>query len=181
MKANTEQPKVKETEPLMRKIRLAKITINTGNGSDERQQELAAKLLNYITNRKVLNALSRKRIPAFGISTNQKIGAYVSVRGEEAKFLAKRLFAAVDYRIKRSSVIGNSVNFGIKEYIDIAGIKYNPEIGMLGMNVNLSFVRPGFRVALKKRGASKIPKKHKQISYEEIADYLKKEFNVIIE
>ena len=44
--------------------------------------------------------------------------------------------------------MGN-VSFGILEHIDIR-IKYDPKIGILGLNVTVRLARPGFSVAYKK-------------------------------
>ncbi len=73
------------------------------------------------------------------------------MRGEPAKKLVMKLFEAVDNKIKETAITNNSLSFGIPEYIDISGVKYDPKVGMLGMNVNVSFKRSGLRVALRKR------------------------------
>ncbi|MCL5430425.1 MAG: hypothetical protein M1504_03025 [Candidatus Marsarchaeota archaeon] len=85
---------------------------------------------------------------------------------------------AIDSRLKESSVSNNSLSFGIREYIDIAGVKYDPKIGMLGMNVNITFQRKGRRVEIRKIRVSKIPKKHGVVTRDEIKDYMKKEYKV---
>ncbi len=165
---------------IMRDLRLNKLVINIGTGSDENLQLNAKRLIEAITGRKPANEISRTRNPSFKIAKGQKIGAFVTIRGEHAKKLAVKLFDAVDNKIKESSITSNSLSFGIAEYIDISGVKYDPKIGMLGMNVNLSFRRSGLRVALRKRRNSKVPSKHRSVSREEIIDYIKKEFNVSI-
>ncbi|MFP3279363.1 MAG: hypothetical protein RXP92_03585, partial [Candidatus Micrarchaeota archaeon] len=68
----------------------------------------------------------------------------------------------------------NSVSFGIKEYIDFSGIKYDPKIGMFGMNVNAVFTRNGKRVSTRRRKRSKQGKEHATVKREEIIDYLTK-------
>ena len=40
-----------------------------------------------------------------------------------------------------------SVSFGLKEHIEIPGIRYDPEIGIWGMNVSVLLERPGGRVS----------------------------------
>jgi large subunit ribosomal protein L5 len=162
----------------MREIKVNKLVINIGTGSDESVQGNAKQLIKMITGRKPADEVSRTRNPAFKIAKGQKIGAFVTVRGEDAKKLIKKLLEAVDNRIKYSSITENSMSFGIPEYIDISGVKYDPKIGMLGMNVNISFKRNGLRVAFRKRQNGKIPAKHRSISREEIQEYIKREFGV---
>ncbi|MCW6159875.1 MAG: 50S ribosomal protein L5 [Candidatus Micrarchaeales archaeon] len=165
-------------ENKMRELVLDKLVINIGTGSDENTQAHAKRLLEIITNRKPADAVSKKRNPAFKVSKGQKIGAFVTIRGQDIKPLASRLIDAVDNRLKETAVADNSVSFGIHEYIDISGVKYDPKIGMLGMNVNLAFKRRGTRVALRKRMRATIPKKHRIVERDRIKDYMTKEFKV---
>jgi large subunit ribosomal protein L5 len=162
----------------MRKIKINKVVINIGTGSDEQMQANAKRLIEIITGRKPANELSRTRNPAFKIAKGQKIGAFVTVRGQDARKLAARLFEAVDNKVKYESVTNNSISFGIPEYIDISGVKYDPKVGMLGMNVNVSFMRSGRRIAYRKIKQSSVSKEHRTITRDEILDYIKTEFNV---
>jgi large subunit ribosomal protein L5 len=162
----------------MRQMRINKLVINIGTGSDEAQQTNARRLLEIITGRKPANEISRHRNPAFKISKGQKIGAFVTIRGEQARPLATKLFDAVDNKVSDRAITANGVSFGIKEYIDISGIKYDPKVGMLGMNVNLSFRRSGLRVALRKRMRSNVPAQHRAVPREEIKQFLEREFKI---
>lgn len=167
-----------EKENAMKDLVLEKLVINIGTGGDDNVQAHAKRLLEIITDRKPSNAISKKRNPAFKVVKGQKIGAFVTVRGRSIKPLAKRLIDAVDSRLKETSVSENSVSFGIHEYIDISGVKYDPKIGMLGMNVNLAFKRKGARVALRKRMRARIPRRHRIVPKEDIKEYMKKEYSV---
>jgi large subunit ribosomal protein L5 len=162
----------------MEDIRINKVVINIGTGSDEQLQSSAKRLIEIITGRKPADELSRTRNPAFKIAKGQRIGAFVTVRGDDAKKLITRLFEAVDNKIKPRAITNNSISFGIPEYIDISGVKYDPKVGMMGMNVNVSFRRNGLRVSLRKNAQGKVHPKHRTIGREEIIDYIKKEFKV---
>ncbi len=162
----------------MRAIRVDKVIINIGTGASDEHAASAKKLIELVTKAKPTYALARKRIPTFKIAKGTKIGAFVTVRGPRAKELAQKLFTAVDNRVKPSSVTNNTVNFGIHEYIDISGIKYDPSIGMMGMNVNVSFRRPGLRTELKKRASGKVKRSHRTIGRVELVEYLSREFKV---
>ncbi|MGC8652153.1 MAG: 50S ribosomal protein L5 [Candidatus Micrarchaeia archaeon] len=162
----------------MRDIYISKVVINIGTGSDSNMHDNAVKILQAITQAKPADEIARRRNPAFKVAKGQKIGAFVTLRGKKAAELLPRLFEAVDNRIKPSSISTNSVNFGIKEYIDVSGIKYDPKIGMLGMNVNVTLSRPGMRVMLRKARRADVPAKHSIIGKDEIKNYLKSKFNV---
>jgi large subunit ribosomal protein L5 len=165
-------------ENSMKEIQINKVVINIGTGSDQQLHASARLLIEIITGRKPADELSRTRNPAFKIAKGQKIGAFVTVRGEDARKLIVRLFEAVDNKVKIEAITNNSISFGIPEYIDISGVKYDPKVGMLGMNVNVSFKRSGLRVALKKIKQSRVSKKHRTITKEQIIDYIGKEFSV---
>ncbi|MCL5430426.1 MAG: 50S ribosomal protein L5 [Candidatus Marsarchaeota archaeon] len=113
----------------MKAINVEKLVINMGTGSDENIQHNAKRLLEIVTGRKPADAYSKKRNPAFKISKGQKIGAFVTIRGKEIRPIATKMLDAIDSRLKESSVSNNSLSFGIREYIDIAGVKYDPKIG----------------------------------------------------
>jgi len=90
--------------------------------------------------------------------------------------LLKRLFAAVDNRIRKKQIAVNHFSFGIKEYIEIPGEEYDREIGTMGFNVTVVFSRKGKRVGRKKIKHGRIPEKQ-AVSREEILHFLKLNFN----
>ncbi|MEM3227490.1 MAG: 50S ribosomal protein L5 [Candidatus Micrarchaeaceae archaeon] len=165
----------------MLKIKVSKVVVNIGTGNDEQKQSNALLLLQKLTGAKPASAISRRRLPEFKIAKGQKIGAFVSLRGAAATEVLKRLFSAVDNKLSRKQVVDNAVNFGIKEYIDVDGLKYDPKLGMMGMNVNISFARRGARVAARKRLRSIESKRHRLVPREEIIPFLYENFNVSVE
>ncbi|MEM3253432.1 MAG: hypothetical protein QXS71_03360, partial [Candidatus Micrarchaeaceae archaeon] len=144
------------------------------------QINAAKTLLNRLTGHNAVATFSKKRRPSLKLKKGQIIGAMVTLRKDEAKEMLAKALDAENNTIKSSSIIDNSLSFGVKEYIDFAGIKYDPKIGMMGLNVNVSFSRKGKRVELRRRGRAKIAAKHATVKKEEIADYLRKNFNVKI-
>ena len=103
----------KEDNP-MRRILINKLVINIGTGNDEKQQANAKKLLQQISGFKPADSISTKRIPSFKISKGAKIGAFVTVRNESARKLAKKLFEAAGNKVAERSIQDNTVNFGIQ-------------------------------------------------------------------
>ena len=121
---------------------------------------------------------TNKRIPGWGLRPGLSIGCKLTLRGKEAEALLERLLHAKDKKLSRKQ-FDNEGNFafGIPEYIDIQNIKYNPEIGITGLEVAVTLERPGFRIKRKKIGSSIIPRKHR-ISREEAAAFIASKFNV---
>ena len=73
----------------------------------------------------------------------------------------------------------NKASIGLKEYIDLPNVNYDPDIGIVGMDVSVTLERPGFRVKKRRIKKSKIGKKH-LISKGETIEWLKKKFGVRI-
>ena len=163
----------------MRNIRLEKVTLNIGCGSDREKLERATKLLEKLTGRKVVITKTRKRT-TFGMARNRPIGVKVTLRGKQAEDMLKKALEAVGFKLKASQFdeFGN-FSIGIREYIDLPGIKYDPSIGVLGMDVCVTLERPGYRVKRRKVKKSKIGRKH-IITKEEAMEWVKSKFGVSI-
>jgi large subunit ribosomal protein L5 len=69
------------------------------------------------------------------------------------------------------------VSFGVPEYIDIPGVSYNPDVGIMGFEACITLERPGFRVKRRRLRTAAIHRRHR-ISREEAIDFMKKEFEV---
>jgi len=92
---------------------------------------------------------------------------------EDMKLL-KQLLGGVDYKLKPKQFDDEgNMSFGIKEYIEIPGLEYNRDIGILGFEIDVSFKRKGKRVKLRKIKQGKYPKKQ-AVTKEEIIEFLKK-------
>jgi large subunit ribosomal protein L5 len=165
----------------MKEIRIEKITLNKGVGESGENLKKAIKLLHTISSRKPISNVSNKRIPKWGVRPGLEIGTKVTIRGKDAEELLKRLFVAVENRIKPTS-FGRDGNFsfGIPEYIEIPEIQYDPEIGIVGLEVAITLERPGYRIKKRKYIKSKIGKNH-LITREDAMEYVKTKFNVNIE
>lgn len=165
----------------MRDIRIEKVTLNIGAGKDAGKLEKGLVLLEKISDAKPTKTTTNKRIAGWGLRPGLPIGCKVTVRGERAEELLKQLLGAVDLKL-RSKQFDNKGNiaFGIPEYIDIPGIDYDPEIGVTGLQVCVTLVRPGFRIKKRRLQNKKIHKRH-AISKEDALEYMKKTFNVILE
>ena len=71
------------------------------------------------------------------------------------------MLPVVDNKVSKSSfdVRGNFA-FGLKEHIEIKGVKYDPDIGIFGMDVCVSVNRPGQRVKIRRRENRPVGPKH---------------------
>ena len=164
----------------MLKPKIEKVVINCCVGKSGEPLEKAMRILQELTGQKPSIRRAKKTIKDFGIRRKEPIACVVTLRGERAREFLSRAFQAVDNRISKSSFdeMGN-FSFGIKEHIDIPGVKYDPELGIIGMDVSVALERPGFRVKRRRRARSKIGTEH-LLSPDEAISFIREEFNVEI-
>jgi large subunit ribosomal protein L5 len=164
----------------MREINLEKVTINLGAGEAGPKLEKSQKILETISGNKIIITTTHKRT-TFGGAKRRPIGVMTTLRNEQARELLIRLLQAVDNKLKKSSFDKNgNFSFGIVEYIHIPGIKYDPDVGILGMDVAVTLTRPGYRIKDRRLRPGKIGHNHR-IKPEESVEWVKKEFGVKIE
>jgi len=168
----TQKAKTK-IENIMRTIKIERVVLScaaTGTDLDK-----SVKLLEIISKGKPQKVASTKRIPAFGVRPGLEVGTNITLRGEKAIQLLKKLLGAVENILKEKQVSENHFSFGIHEYIEIPGIEYQREIGIRGLSITVVFSRPGLRVKRKKIKQGHVP--HRQsISKEEIINYMEENF-----
>jgi large subunit ribosomal protein L5 len=166
----------------MRKISIGKVVVNIGVGKSGEAVERARKVLEQITSQKPSSRKAKKSIRDFGTHQGEPIGLVVTARGQErCKELIMRLLIAREKKMNASSFDDRgSVSFGLKEHIEIPGIRYEPEIGIWGMNVSVLLERPGYRVSRRMRKSASLGRSH-VVSKDEAIEYFKREFEVVVE
>ena len=158
---------------VMRKIKIEKVVLGVGGTGDN--LEKGVKLLKILTGKKPAKMKSNKRIPSLGVRPKLEVGAIVTIRKNAEDFL-KRMLIPIDNKLKEKQISENNFSFGIQEYIEIPGIEYQRDIGIIGFDVTVVFVRAGKRVKLKKMKKGKIPKRQ-MIPKEEIIKFMEEKFN----
>lgn len=161
-----------KTENPTRQIKIEKIVLSVGGTAE--QLEKGVKLLNLITGKKPAKMKSHKRIPAFGVRPKLEVGAVVTLRKDVHEIL-KRMLTAIDNRLKKKQMSVNNFSFGIKEYIEIPGMDYQRDIGVMGLDITVVFKRAGRRVKLRKIKAGKIPARQ-IITKQEIIKFMEDNF-----
>ena len=159
----------------MRKVKIEKVVLNIGGTGDT--LERGVKLLRLLANKTPCKTKSQKRIPDLGVKPGLEVGVMVTLRKDMENFI-KKMLTAIDNKLRKKQVGKNSFSFGIKEYIEIPGVEYQREIGILGFDVTIVFKRSGRRVRLKKIKQGKIPNKQ-DISKEEIIKFMEEHFGTV--
>lgn len=163
-----------------RELKVFKVTINIGCGGDEDAIERAKKLLVMLTDgKKPVVTLSRRR-STFGIAKHKPVGVMTTVRGKKAMEFLKLALGGVDNRLKGSQFDAEgNFSFGVREYIEMPGIKYSHDIGMLGFDVAVSMERAGFGISKRRIQKRKIPRAHR-IKREESMEWARNNLGVEI-
>jgi large subunit ribosomal protein L5 len=165
----------------MDQVKIAKATVNIGVGESGERLARAEKLLVNITDQKPVRTISKVTNPEFGIRKGQPIACKVTLRNEKASKAVKMILEGIGNTIKSTQFdTQGNVAFGIHEHIDIPGMRYDPDIGIFGMNVAITFEKPGYRIKRRKIQNKKVPVKH-QVTKEETMEFMKNEFQVNIE
>ena len=164
----------------MQEVIIAKATVNIGVGEGGENLVKAQKLLDSMTGQKSIKTFSKVTNPEFGIRKNQPIACKVTLRGEKADKAIIMVLDGIGNKLKsRQFDSQGNVSFGINEHIDIPGMRYDPDIGIYGMNVSVTFEKPGYRIKKRKIQRKKIPDKH-MVTKEETMKFMQEKFQVKI-
>ncbi|MBZ9571594.1 50S ribosomal protein L5 [Methanobrevibacter sp. TMH8] len=164
----------------MEEVGIAKATLNIGVGESGERLSRAMNLLTTLFGQEPVKTFSKVTNPEFGIRKHQPIACKVTLRGEKADNAIKMILDGIGNRLGEQQFDDQgNVSFGIAEHIDIPGIRYDPDIGIFGMNISVTFEKPGYRIKRRKIQKRKIPKRH-MVKKEETMKYMEENFQVKI-
>jgi len=145
----------------MRQIYIEKLIVNICVGESGDKLTKAGRVLKELTDQEPVFSVARLTVRTFGIRRNEKIAAHVTVRGPKAEEILNKGLQVHEYELKdmNFSTTGN-FGFGIQEHIDL-GLKYDPSVGIYGMDFYIVLGRPGFRVSRKKRACARVGVTHR--------------------
>jgi len=162
----------------MRDIRIEKVVVNVGVGEAGEKLVKAQKVIELVTKQKSVQTLSHQAVRDWGVRRNMPIGTRVTLRGTSAEAF---LTSALEIRSNRlpgySFDPRGNFSFGIQDYTDFPGMKYDPEIGVFGMDVSVSLMRPGWRVSRRASRARPIPRRHR-VSRDDGIQFMKDRFKL---
>jgi len=142
-----------------RAIRVIKVVVNAGVGESGEPRTKAEKVLQMVTRQKPVATKAHSTNRDFGIRAGQEIGAKVTLRGEVAVDFLQRAFEARDRQLDSDSIDRNgNFSFGVADYTDFAGMKYDPAIGIYGMDVAVELGRAGFRIRTRRIQSRSLPR-----------------------
>ena len=162
----------------MRDLKIGKVVVNITQGQSGEPLDRAMTILENLTSQKPSTRRAKQTIRTWGIRRNEPIACMVTLRGEKANDILRKTFPAVGNRINPRSFDQNgNFAFGIREHIDIPGQRYDPSLGIVGMDIMATVERPGYRVSRRKRARSRVGQSHR-VTREESIEFIKQSFGV---
>jgi len=163
-----------------RTLRVVKAVVNVGVGESGEPLTKAEKVLQMVTGQKPIQTRAHTTNRDFGIRKGQAIGAKVTLRGPVAVAFLARAFDARDKQLDADSIDRNgNFSFGIADYTDFSGMKYDPAIGIHGMDISVEVGRSGFRVRDRRARPRPIPRRLRSTGPETRA-FLQLKFGVTV-
>lgn len=170
-----------KTQNPLREVIIEKVTVNIGVGESGEELEKSAKILKVLTKKNPVKTKCKVKLPTWGIRPGLPIGTKVVLRGKDAKeFLIWTLKAKENKLPKKCFSKQGNFSYGVHEYLDLPGIKYDPNLGIRGFDVCVNLKRRGYRVKQRKHDKRKIGQNH-LVTKEDAIDFVKKELKIVVE
>ncbi len=162
----------------LRKLKIIKVVVNAGVGESGEARTKAERVLEMVTHQKPVATRAHSTNRDFGIRQGQEIGAKTTLRGPEAVAFLEQAFEARDRQLDPNSIdrFGN-FSFGIADYTDFTGMKYDPQIGIHGMDIAVEIGRSGWRVRDRRTRSAPIPRRLRS-TRDETRRFLEERFKV---
>ncbi|CAF2934654.1 unnamed protein product [Rotaria sp. Silwood2] len=160
-----------KSKNFMRDLRIRKLCLNICVGESGDRLTRASKVLEQLTGQTPVFSKARYTVRSFGIRRNEKIGVFCTVRGEKAKEILEKGLKVKEYELHKGN-FSEMGNFGF-------GIKYDPSIGIYGMDFYVVLGRAGFDIGKRKHKKSRIGASHR-ITKEEAIKWFQQTYEGVI-
>ena len=163
----------------MREPAIEKVVVHMAVGEGGRELQNAQEILEEITGQHSVQTLANRTIAEFNIREGDPIGAKTTLRGEDAHEFLKTALPLTSLSVSQFDDTGN-FSFGVAEHTEFPSQEYDPQIGIYGLDVTVTVVRPGYRVSKRDQETRSIPSGH-QMTPEDAASYVEANFDVEVD
>lgn len=162
----------------MQAPRIAKVTVNIGVGEGGEKLQKAEKVLAKLTGHKPVRTIGKETNRELGVKPGDPLGCKVTLRGEDAdKFVQRALYTRKNKVYGYSFDNQGNLQFGVSDYTNFEGERYDPDIGVFGMDVCITLEKPGHRIKRRKSLTRTVPKDHR-VTRDEAMAFLTKKFQL---
>ena len=170
-----------ETSNLMTLPRITKVSVNIGVGEGGDRLVNAENVLELVTGIKPQRTLGRIQNRDLKVREGAPIGCKATMRNKEVikKFLTDAFWVRENMIPAWNFDREGNLSFGIRDYTDFPGQKYDPDIGIYGMDITVVLERPGHRVSRRRRAKAKVGMGHR-LTPEESRLWFAEHFGVTI-
>ncbi len=177
--AHSKKAPVKRKEPKQSmKPHIAKVTVNIGVGEAGEKLKKAESVLQGVTKQKPIQTLSKTTNKDWGLRKFMPIGCKVTLRRKAAEtFLASALKIRENRIAEYSFDDQGNFSFGVPDHTLFEGQKYDPNIGIFGMDICVTVEKPGHRIKHRRVDRRKIPQRQ-WLSKEDTMKFITETFNV---
>ena len=141
----------------------------------------AEAVLNLLTGAKPIRTLGKIQNRDLKVRKGAPIGCKVTIRDNEmiGKFLKDAFWVRENTLPAWNFDSQGNLSFGVADYTDFPQQKYDPDIGIFGMDINVVLERPGNRVSRRRRRAHRVALNHR-VSREECMAYFTGNYGLTI-
>jgi large subunit ribosomal protein L5 len=162
----------------IREPKIEKVTVNIGVGEGGERLRKAQQVLEELTHQKSVLTISRTISKDWALRKDMPIGCKVTLRGEKAMDFLKRALWTRNNKIADWSFDDEgNISFGIPDHTEFEEMKYDPNIGIFGMDVCVTMERAGYRIKKRRIRRKKVPHRHR-LTKEDTMNFLKDKLNV---
>ena len=142
---------------------IVKVTVNIGVGEGGQRLQLAERVLEILTGMKPVRTLATQTNRDLGTRRGSPIGCKVTIREQDSirSFLKDAFWVRQNTLPAYNFDSQGNLSFGISDYTDFPKQKYDPDIGIYGMDVNVVLERSGHRVSRRRQRSSRVGLKHR--------------------
>ena len=161
--------------------RITKVTVNIGVGEGGNRLQTAEKVLELVTGSSPIRTISKKTNRELGTREGAPIGCKVTMRDKDliATFLKDAFWVRENTLPAWNFDNQGNLSFGVSDYTDFPQQKYDPDIGIFGMDINVVLERPGHRVSRRRRRAHRVAINHR-VTRDECMEYFSQQFDLTI-
>lgn len=158
---SAKKPADKKEEKKPIQPRIAKVTVNIGVGEAGEKLKKAESVLQSVTKQRPVQTISKTTNKDWAIRENMPLGCKVTLRKKAAeKFLADALKIRENKISEYSFDDQGNFSFGVPDHTLFEGQKYDPNVGIFGMDICVTVENPGYRIKHRRVDRRKIPQRH---------------------